>query len=126
MLCSQIKCPHSDVNECDSSNGGCDQICINNDGSFECSCNPGFELASDGFSCDSKYATPRGDLAMANFIIQPSDLNECLDNNGGCAQMCTNIDGSAVCFCNAGFVLASDNLNCDGKSTSPSQCCALR
>ena len=63
------KCPHSDVNECDSSNGGCDQICTNNVGSFECSCNPGFELASDGFSCDSKCVISIGHL---NFTIQLS------------------------------------------------------
>ena len=55
-----------------------------------------------------------------------TDVNECNINNGGCDQMCFNFDGSFQCFCNAGFVLASDNLNCDGKSTSPSQCCALR
>ena len=43
-----------DVNECLSNNGGCEQICTNREGSFECSCNPGFTLNSDGFTCDSK------------------------------------------------------------------------
>ncbi|KAG1655606.1 Fibropellin-1 [Nymphon striatum] len=32
------------VNECLEENGGCDQRCINNPGSFNCLCNVGFEL----------------------------------------------------------------------------------
>ena len=55
-----------------------------------------------------------------------TDVNECNTGNGGCGQSCFNFDGSFMCFCNAGFVLASDNLNCNGKSTLPSQCCAHR
>ena len=45
-----------DVNECDTGNGGCDQMCTNNDGSFQCSCNQGFVLAGDTLSCDGTYA----------------------------------------------------------------------
>ena len=45
------KCSHSDVNECDSSNGGCEQICTNSVGSFECSCDAGFTLDSDNRNC---------------------------------------------------------------------------
>ena len=41
-----------DVNECeDGFSGGCSQFCSNTVGSFECSCNTGFELDSDGFLC---------------------------------------------------------------------------
>ena len=41
-----------DINECeDMFYGGCDQICNNTNGSFECSCNTGFESSSDGFLC---------------------------------------------------------------------------
>ena len=41
-----------DINECeDRFSGGCDQICNNMIGSFDCSCNTGFELGSDGFQC---------------------------------------------------------------------------
>ena len=44
----------SDVNECQTSNGGCEQVCINTVGSFECSCNLGFSLLSGGINCSGK------------------------------------------------------------------------
>ena len=47
---------YTDVNECGTGNGGCGQICTNSVGSFQCSCNQGFQLASDGFSCNGKCA----------------------------------------------------------------------
>ena len=43
-----------DVNECEASNGGCGHICDNTDGSFTCSCRPGFKLSSDMLSCVGK------------------------------------------------------------------------
>ena len=48
-------------------------------------------------------------------IIVSIDLNECLTENGGCRQTCTNTVGSFVCSCNEGFTLASDGRNCTGK-----------
>jgi len=40
-----------DINECLTDNGGCDQICLNTGGSYKCSCNTFFALASDGTTC---------------------------------------------------------------------------
>ena len=45
-----------DINECEAdnhgtSNGNCSQICVNTEGSFECSCRVGYVLGSDGTSC---------------------------------------------------------------------------
>ena len=31
-----------DINECDHNNGGCEQLCTNTNGSFQCSCYSGF------------------------------------------------------------------------------------
>jgi fibulin 1/2 len=41
----------TDENECQTSNGGCEQTCTNTDGSFQCSCDTGYELAPDTFNC---------------------------------------------------------------------------
>ena len=32
----------------------------------------------------------------------------------GCAQNCSNINGSFVCSCGVGYVLADDDLDCLG------------
>ncbi len=34
-----------DINECNGTNG-CTQLCVNQPGSFECACYPGYELVS--------------------------------------------------------------------------------
>ena len=43
-----------DVNECESDNGACAQICINTAGSFECSCTAGYSLRIDNTTCEGK------------------------------------------------------------------------
>ena len=32
-----------------------------------------------------------------------TDTNECLNNNGGCQQLCTNTNGSFYCSCQSGY-----------------------
>ena len=44
-----------DINECDKNNGGCEQICNNTDGSFECSCIFGY-IDSNRRNCSGKYS----------------------------------------------------------------------
>ena len=41
----------SDVNECSTNNGGCEHGCVNNVGSFQCTCRSGFRLSSNRKSC---------------------------------------------------------------------------
>ena len=45
-------------------------------------------------------------------------MDECDTDNGGCNQTCTNTQGSFECSCDVGYVLAVDDLNCDGKRHS--------
>ncbi len=40
-----------DVNECDVNNGGCNQTCVNEIGSYHCECDIGFLLHNDSHDC---------------------------------------------------------------------------
>lgn len=43
-----------DQNECDTTNGGCSQNCMNTEGSFYCTCNAGYKLNADKRQCDGE------------------------------------------------------------------------
>lgn len=44
-----------DVNECEELNGGCQQTCVNTQGSYHCECSEGFRMHADGRTCIGKY-----------------------------------------------------------------------
>uniref|UniRef100_A0A8C5HBT0 Metalloendopeptidase n=1 Tax=Gouania willdenowi TaxID=441366 RepID=A0A8C5HBT0_GOUWI len=45
-----------EMDECSQpDNGQCQQRCLNTLGSYRCACDPGYELAQDGQSCESKH-----------------------------------------------------------------------
>ena len=44
----------TDINECNTNNGGCAQNCHNNAGSYYCSCNDGYYLAGNGKNCNGE------------------------------------------------------------------------
>ena len=44
----------ADINECDDLND-CEQLCMNTEGSYSCSCTMGFDLADDGRKCNGTY-----------------------------------------------------------------------
>ncbi|CAH1257267.1 SCUBE1 [Branchiostoma lanceolatum] len=79
----------NDVNECLTSNGGCEHTCSNNEGSYTCSCNTGYSLSGQ-HSC--------------------TDVNECTSgSNGGCDHLCANTAGSYRCSCNTGYYLSGQH-----------------
>ena len=45
---------YSDIDECLSNNGGCNHNCHDSDGSYTCSCNDGYQLNSDGHTCEGR------------------------------------------------------------------------
>eukprot|EP00731_Ephydatia_muelleri_P037026 Em0380g6a len=49
----------------------------------------------------------------ARLVDCNADIDECLTNNGGCAQNCTNTTGSYYCSCNTSYVLGSDGHACN-------------
>lgn len=55
---------------------------------------------------------------MANIVksafSSSADINECLDNNGNCEDVCIDTEDSFICQCLNGRVLAADNRTCEG------------
>lgn len=56
----------------------------------------------------------RGQIEPLSFGIVFSDVNQCLDDNGGCGQICINQVPGYECNCNTGYVLQDDRLSCSG------------
>jgi len=46
---------HTDIDECSNNTGGCDQICDNTEGSFQCHCHKGFALSDDNITCQGFF-----------------------------------------------------------------------
>ena len=56
-------CCISDVNECDIMNGGCEQLCVNSDGSYRCECDQdGYVLYAADHT--SNYTIPAAETGM--------------------------------------------------------------
>lgn len=41
-----------DMDECESGDNACEDMCVNTEGGYECSCEEGRQLASDAMSCE--------------------------------------------------------------------------
>ena len=41
-------------------------------------------------------------------------MDECLTDNGGCSQTCTNTDGSYTCSCPDGYTTPDNGVTCNG------------
>ena len=87
-----------DENECELRQDSCAQHCNNTIGSFECYCDPGYQLAADDFSCE--------------------DIDECQMGIAQCAQSeaCTNTVGSYAC-------IVSECVVCDDPVNGSCICC---
>ena len=51
----------TDVDECLYNNGGCNDTCINTEGSYKCECGPGLVLELDQHSCRGKQGKESND-----------------------------------------------------------------
>ena len=58
-------CP--DINECNTTNGGCEQICANAIGSFACNCTRGYQLDENGFNYTGTFTVPKCCLQFTMF-----------------------------------------------------------
>ncbi|EDV50450.2 uncharacterized protein Dere_GG14439, isoform C [Drosophila erecta] len=76
ILGSDDKCV--DIDECQQKNGGCSHRCSNSEGSFKCSCPPGYKLDSDQKTCQ--------------------DIDECAQDKTSCVTgKCINEIGGFRC-----------------------------
>ena len=109
-----VFCLCLDVNECNGDHE-CDHNCTNIEGTFECLCDPGYELQPDNRTCEGfmmiNYCCILCNLEHACLV----DINECSDSNGGCQHNCTNIVGAYYCSCVTGYSLDDDGHNCSCK-----------
>lgn len=86
-----------DVDECYEGTSGCQQ-CINTEGSYECTCPGGFDLAEDGKTCI--------DIDECSIVLEENE-NEATYRL--CSHDCENTIGSFRCSCPLQMHL-SDNL----------------
>lgn len=54
IIFTDIYVPNQDINECLSGSHSCNQTCQNTAGSYQCTCNSGYVLSSNGRSCNGK------------------------------------------------------------------------
>lgn len=102
-----------DIDECKYHLAGCNQICINTIGNYTCDCFKGFQLKANNRTCIGEWMW----FIMSQYEslhYTHTDINECLFDNGGCNQTCTNTTGSYKCSCDEGFNLNTDHHGCDG------------
>lgn len=63
-------CP-SDLDECAEGNGGCQQVCVNMMGSYECRCRDGFLLSDNQHTCIQR---PKGERLITTHCYTASML----------------------------------------------------
>lgn len=51
------------------------------------------------------------------------DIDECLSDNGGCDDDCSNVAGSYKCSCDEGYKLDNDQHQCNGNQYNVKHLC---
>ncbi len=63
-----------DIDECDTSNGRCNHVCTNTNGSYECTCDVGYSLNEDSHTCS-------GNNAILTVILTESCYRKIFNNS---------------------------------------------
>ncbi|KAK7478693.1 hypothetical protein BaRGS_00030078, partial [Batillaria attramentaria] len=127
----------TDVDECASSENGCEQICDNVQGTYNCDCYYGYRLDTDRTSCtkvsdvcaevegltcdhgctlsdvdDRAACFCRTGYELGNDQQTCQDIDECSAGTSGCSHTCSNTDGGFLCSCPLGRKLDNDGKTC--------------
>ena len=79
------------IDECEDESDVCDQECTDTDGSYQCSCRPGYKEVNQ---------------------VDCEDIDECTISDHDCEQVCENTMGSFLCSCNDTYRLGPDGKHC--------------
>lgn len=111
-----------DIDECKYSHG-CEQICVNNPGSFTCKCVNGATLHQDGKRCipsSCNRVCQNGGMCHNNICncamgftgpnCEFQDVCGLIPHN--CEHHCNNTGNNFMCTCNPGYVIMPDGRSC--------------
>lgn len=105
---TRVPCP-PDIDECRLNNGGCDHICRNTVGSFECSCKKGYKLLINERNCQGEGQRCPGTSPL------PALPRQCRGSAGPVAHSSLLSSGSQLSFGGLGLALCS-GLGFDAQS----------
>ncbi|XP_065653869.1 fibrillin-1-like isoform X2 [Hydra vulgaris] len=131
-----------DINECNTLIQPCswsNEVCINTNGSYLCTCDNGWLLGQDNASCvdinecesftslcswsngacintnGSYFCSCKNGWAMGQDNSSCVDINECQNSAPPCSWsngVCVNTNGSYLCSCKNGWKTGQDNASC--------------
>ncbi|NWX40700.1 MATN2 protein, partial [Steatornis caripensis] len=125
-----------ELDHCAESNHGCEQLCLNTDGSYVCQCSEGFVINEDLKTCTRVDYCALSDHGCEHLCVNGDRSYTCqcfegyrLRNDGktckhkdicssvdhGCEHVCVNADESYICQCYEGFALRGDGKTCRSK-----------
>ncbi len=96
----------------------CNQKCTNTNGSYNCSCYIGYELAPNSLN---NCIQSNNIIKLSSLMFQidiyfypgSTSISQC--SNSGCKQICTlSTLSTVICACEKGYTLNADNVTCNG------------
>ena len=99
-----------DIDECDTGNNDCDQLCENTEGKYTCDCNDGYSLAGNKRSCKD-----------IDECVEDTHLCNTTDDTDATNVDCENTVGDYACTCSEKYahVDGTDDRTCEPLNTAP-------